>query len=163
MEEKEIIKQMEEKKKLPTKIKNKIISVFGECALSSIIIYVYFIFLNLGAKNIHQKIYITDLKVFSISLVILAVAFFENSYNKKNKKNLCRGLEILTLAVITLLLEYIAIYLTPKYRIIIPIWAILYNIYFVLKALVLMHKTKNDYKKSQSDIKEIVKGKRKKV
>ena len=162
MEEKEIIKQMEEKRKLPKEIKNKIISEFGECALSAIIVYVYFIFLNLGVKNIHQNIYITDLKVFSVSLAVIAVVFFENAYNKKSSKNLYRGIEILVLAIITLLLEYVVLYLTPKYRIIIPIFAILYNIYFVFKALLTMHKIKNDYKKSQSDIKEIVKEKRKK-
>ena len=162
MEEKEIIKQMEEKRKLPKEVKNKIISAFGDCTLSAIIVYVYFIFLNLGIKNIHQNIYLTDLKVFSVSLAVIAVVFFENAYNKKSTKKIYIGIEILVLAIITLLLEYVVLYLTPKYRIIIPIFAILYNIYFVFKALLTMHKIKSDYKKSQSDIKEIVKEKRKK-
>lgn len=163
MEEKDIIEKMEEKRKIPKEIKDRIIMTFFDSTLSSIIVYIYFIFLNLGIKNIHQNIYLTDLKVFSISLIIITIVFFENSYNKKSSKALYRGIEVLGLAIITLLIEYMFIYLTPKYRIIIPIFAILYNIYFVLKAMLLTQKIKNNYKKSQSDIKEIVKEKRKKI
>ncbi len=161
MEEKEIIKQMEEKKKLPKEVKNKIMTEIFGCAISAIIVYVYFIFLKLGIKNIHQDIYLTDLKVFEISLAVISIMMFENAYNNKNSKSMYRGIEILLLAIITMLLQYIILYLTPKYRIIIPIFAIIYNIYYVLKALVIVHRIKSEYRSSLSDIKEIVKNKKK--
>ena len=161
MEEKEIIKQMEEKRKLPDEIKNKMMNEISNCVISSILVYVYFIFLKLGMKNIHKDIYITDLRVFGVSFAILSVIFFENSYNHKSVKKLCAGIEILILAIITMILQYFVLYLTPKYSIIVPIFAIIYNVYFVLKALVMVQKTKKDYKKDLSDIKEIVKNKEK--
>ncbi len=163
MEEIEIIKQMEEKRKLPKEVKSKIMSQICDCAVSAIIVYVYFIFLKLGIKNIHQDIYLTDLKVFGMSLAVLAVIFFENAYNHKNSKNIWRGIEILVLAIITMLLQYFVLYLTPNFRIMIPIFAIMYNIYFVFKALMIMYKIKSEYKSNLSDIKEIVKTKKKQL
>ena len=157
MEEKEIIKQLEEKKKLPKEIKDKILNQTCDCIISAIIVYVYFIFLKLGAKNIHQNIYLVDLKVFSMSLAILSIIFFEHAYNKKSAKSLYRGIEVLGIAIITLLLQYFIVYLTPNYRIMIPVFAILYNIYFIIKALIIIYKMKSEYTKKLSDVKEIVK------
>ncbi len=156
MEEKEIIKEMEEKRKIPFEVKNEIMNKIWECILSAIIVYAYFIFLNLGIRNIHQNILLTDLKVFSVSLAIVAVMLLEFAYRKKETKNLYRGIEVLVLAIITMLLQYIILYLTPKYRIIVPIFAVIYNIYFVLKALFLLYKTKSSYIKNLSDIKDII-------
>lgn len=157
MEEKEIINQLEEKKKLPKEIKDKILNQTCDCIISAIIVYVYFIFLKLGAKNIHQNIYLVDLKVFSMSLAILSIIFFEYAYNKKSAKSLYRGIEVLGIAIITLLLQYFIVYLTPNYRIMIPVFAILYNIYFIIKALIIIYKMKSEYTKKLSDVKEIVK------
>lgn len=156
MEEKEIIKKIEEKRKIPAEVKNKIMTQICDCVLSSIIVYTYFIFLKLGMRNIHETVYLKDLKVFSMSFAILAIVFLEKSYYGKDKLNLYRGIEILVIAVITMLLQYVFLYLPPNYRIITTIFAIMYNVYFVLKALVMIHKTKRDYERKLSDIKEIV-------
>ncbi len=159
MEESEIINQIKEKKKFPEDVKSKIISQIVESTVSSIIVYAYFIFLELGAKNIHNNIYVTDLKVFSVSFAVLAIVFLEKGYSNKNNKKICMGIEILIVAIITMLLEYCALYFLPKYRLAIPIFAIVYNIYFFLKALIGIRKIKNEYKRNSNDIKEIVKRK----
>lgn len=156
MEEKEIIEQMEQKRKIPLEVKNEIMSKVWECTLSAIIVYAYFIFVNLGIRNIHQDVLLTDLKVFSVSLAVIAVMLLEKAYSKKETINLYRGIEILLLAIITMLLQYIVLYLTPKYRIMVPIFAVIYNVYFILKALFLIYKTKSNHMKNLSDIKEII-------
>ena len=97
-----------------------------------------------------------------MSLVILAIIFFEKAYNNKDAKNLYIGIEILILAIITMLLQYFVLYLTPKYAIIIPIFAIIYNIYFFLKALASVYKMRTKHIRDLSDIKEIVKNKKSK-
>lgn len=156
MEEKEIIKQIEEKRKIPSEVKNEIVNKICDCAFSSIIVYAYFIFVNLGIRNIHQDILVTDLKVFSVSLAIIAIMFLEIAYRKNETKDLYRGIEFLGLALITMLIQYFVIYLTPKYRIMVPIFGVIYNVYFVLKALLLIYKMKSNYMKKLSDIKEII-------
>lgn len=157
MEEKEIIEKLEGNKKFPKEVKNEILTQLFQCAICAIIVYVYFIFLRLGEKNINQKIYITDLKVFATSFAILSVVFFENAYKYKNNKKMVVGIEILVLAIITLVIQYIVLYLTSKYIILIPAVAIIYNVYFILKALVICHSIRMEYKESLSDIKEIIK------
>lgn len=159
MEENEIIKQIKEKKRFPEDVKNKMMNQIVECVLSAIIVYAYFIFLELGARNIHNNIYVTDLKVFSVSFAVLAVVFLEKGYSDKNSKKLFMGIEILIIAILTMLLEYCALYFSARYRIMIPIFAILYNIYFILKALIGISKIKNEHRKNSNDIKEIVKDK----
>lgn len=156
MEEKEIIKKIEENRKIPEEVKNKIRAQICDCVLSSIIVYTYFIFLKLGMRNIHEAIYLKDLKVFSVSFAVLAIVFLEKSYYGKNRTNLYRGIEILIIAVITMLLQYVLLYLPPKYRIITPMFAVMYNVYYVLKALVMIRKTKRDYVRKSNDIKEII-------
>lgn len=156
MEEKEIIEQMEAKRRVPLETKNEVMNQIWECVFSAIIVYAYFIFVNLGIKNIHQNVLIVDLKVFSVSFAVVAVMLLESAYSKKETKNLCRGIEFLGLAIITMLLQYMVLYLTPNYRIIVPIFAVIYNVYFVLKAFFLMYKIKRNYMKNLSDIKEII-------
>lgn len=158
MEENEIIKQIKEKKRFPEDVRSKIMNQIVEGVVSAIIVYIYFIFLELGARNIHNNIFVTDLKVFGVSFAVLAVVLIEKGYNKDLKK-MIMGIEILIVAMLTMLLQYCALYLTPKYRIMIPIFAILYNIYFILKALISINKIKNVHKRNLNDIKEIIKNK----
>lgn len=159
MEENEIIKQIKEKKRFPEDVRSKIMNQIVEGVVSAIIVYTYFIFLELGARNIHNNIFVTDLKVFSVSFAILAVVFLEKGYSNKNSKKICIGIEILIVAILTMLLQYCALYFSTRYRIIIPIFAILYNIYFFLKALIMIRKIKSEYKRNSNDIKEIIKHK----
>lgn len=159
MEESEIINQIKEKRKIPEEIKNTIMNKIAENAISVIIVYVYFIFLALGARNIHKDIYVTDLRVFSVSFAVLAVVFLEKGYGNRNNKKICTGIEILVVAIVTMFLQYCTLYLSSKYRIIIPIFAILYNIYFFLKTLIITRKIKSEYKRNSNDIKEIIKHK----
>lgn len=159
MEEIEIINQMREKRKFSEELKRKIMSQIAECVLSAIIVYTYFIFLELGAKNIHTNIYVTDLKVFGVSFAVLAVVFLEKGYSSKDARKLVMGIEILIVAILTMLLQYCALYATPRYRIMMPIFAIMYNIYFFLKALLRINRVKTEHKKNLSDIKDIVKNK----
>lgn len=158
MEENEIIKQIKEKRKFPEDVKNKIMSQIAKSVISAIIVYIYFIFLELGARNIHNNIFVTDLKVFGVSFAVLAVVLLEKGYNNDLNK-IVMGIEILVVAIFTMLLQYCAMYLDTRYRIMIPIFAILYNIYFVLKALIRINKIKNEHKRNLNDIKEIVKHK----
>ena len=159
--EEEIIEKIKSSKKIPKELKKKMLSVIGDCAISAIITYAYFIFLTLGVKNIHETIYLTDLKVFAVSLGIITVIFFEMAYKKKSRKNIYRGIETLIMAILTLFVQYIILYLTPNYRILIPILGVAYNVYYIFKASAMCINIKKAYKKEQNDIKEIVKKEKK--
>ena len=50
-----------------------------------ILVVLYFIFLNLGFKNIEKNIFATDLKVFSITILVISIFIFERAYKNKSK------------------------------------------------------------------------------
>lgn len=160
-EELKILNQIKENKKLPKSVKKKMLSAIADCAISAIIAYVYFIFLELGNKNIHPNIYITDLRVFAVSLSIVSIVFFERAYRNKSVKEMFRGIEILVLAILTLFLQYIILYLTPSYRIFIPLFGVIFNIYYIFKTFVMCKNVKITYRRESNDIKEIIKKEKK--
>ena len=59
-------KEIEEKKKLPKNIREKINSKIFENTIILAIIIIYLIALNIGMYNIQTDMYLNDLKVFSI-------------------------------------------------------------------------------------------------
>ena len=89
-EKKEIIEKIDQtfevKQKMPKKEKEKIYKRISNDILLAVGIVVYFIFLNLGYRNIGEEIFIVDLKVFSMSILIIAILLFEYSYKDNNGK-----------------------------------------------------------------------------
>ena len=78
-------KVIEEKKKLPKEVKDRInTKVFENIAIVSIII-IYLTSLYFGMKSIPTNMYLTDLRVFSVMLLIGTIIIFEYGY-KKDKR-----------------------------------------------------------------------------
>lgn len=136
------------------KIKKKIF----ENLIIAIIFSIYLYFIYLGSQNIEANVFLTDLKVFSFGLLIIAIILFEYSY-KKDNGNLCiHGIEILILAIITLFLIYIySLYINRTFSLIITSISIFSIIYFVIKSIIIFFRIKNVDFKSKNDIKEIIK------
>ena len=73
-------KVLEEKKKIPKNIKEKINSKRFENIAFGAVIIIYFFALNLGMSNIPTENYLTDLKVFSVFLLIHQYSKFYNTF-----------------------------------------------------------------------------------
>lgn len=160
-EKKEIIdkidKTFEVKQKIPKEEKEKIYKRIFQDILVALGIVVYYIFLNLGYINIEESIFLTDLKVFSISILLISIVFFEYSYKKDNGKTAIYGIEILVLAITTLASIYILDIWKEEFSIFIAIFSGVFCIYYFIKTYYIYKKMKKDYYKSLSDIKEIIK------
>ena len=78
-------KVIEEKKKMPNEIKNKINSKVYQNLAIIVIILVYLTSLYFGMNNIPTDMYLSDLKVFSTILMITTIIVFEYAY-KKDKR-----------------------------------------------------------------------------
>ena len=72
--------------------------------LIGIFVILYFVSLGVGFINIESVAYVTDLKVFSIAILAIAIILFEYSYNKDSGKFAIIGIEMLFVAIITLVL-----------------------------------------------------------
>lgn len=151
--EKEII----DKKKLPQEEENKINSKIFENMIIADILMAFFYLISLGSLNIETPIFITDLKVFSVGLIVLTVVLFEISYRKENG-NLCiHGIECLVVAIFMLFSTYLYTMYMREFYMYISIFAYIVAIYYSVKSIIIYIKMKKKYIASLSDIDKIVK------
>ena len=150
-------KFIEEKKKIPKNIKEKINSKAFENIAFAAIIIVYLAALYFGMINIPTDIYITILKTLSIILLITTIITYEIGYKKDNGVVWLHGVEIMIIAIFTLYLIYLySIYYTTFLALIISA-SIIYLIYYAIKIVVIQRRIEKEYKNSLTDIGEIVK------
>ena len=151
IEEKEIdeigkILKEETRKKLPEDMFSKLIKQSLWNISIGILIVLYFIFLNLGFKNIEKNIFSTDLKVFSITSVIMAIFMFERAYKKQSKTLAVHGIEILCVAIVTIALLYVSILKAEIFLQCILIASVVTILYYLIKSFVkyILVKRKNN-------------------
>ncbi len=148
---------IEEKKKIPKSVKEKINGKLFENLIIVSIIMVYLVALNLGMANIPTDTYIVDLKVFSIILLAATIVTFEVGYKKDDGEIWLHGVEVMTVAVLTLYLVYLYSIYYGTYNTVLLIAGIVYLIYFGVKLVVMQRRIEKEYNKSLTDIGEIVK------
>ncbi len=148
---------IEEKKKIPKSVKEKINGKLFENLIIVSIIMVYLVALNLGMTNIPTDTYIVDLKVFSIMLLVATIVIFEIGYKKDDGEIWLHGVEAMTVAVLTLYLVYLYSIYYGTYNTVLLIAGIVYLIYFGVKLVVMQRRIEKEYNKSLTDIGEIVK------
>lgn len=122
----------------------------------AILIIVYFVFIDLGYANIEHNVFITDLKVFSISGLCVAITLFEKGYKKDNEGIFLSGIEVFALSFITLVMPYTLFEGSYIVHYLAGSLAFLYFvIYYVLKSIWQTKNIRRDFEKS--DIREIIK------
>ena len=122
--------------------------------LMAIIVILYFIFLILGFYNIEFNVYQTDLKVFAICTLLIAIVLLEKAYQKDSGKLAIFGIETIIIAIITLALIYIDIMLQDRYVSIVLSTSYIVAIYYVVKSIILFIRGRKKY--FVDDMKEII-------
>lgn len=151
--------EIEEKKRIPKEELDKIHTRIFKNLVIAIVIMFYFYFINLGYINIQGNILTTDLKVFSMGILVLAIILFEYSYKKDDGIICIHGIEVLVLAIVTLFFISIYTMYTEKFNLIVATHSFIFASYYVAKSIAIQNKMKKQYYKSINDITEIVKKK----
>ncbi len=86
IDEKQIEEQIEIAKKMPKDEKKKIYKKVFANIILGIVVTLYFIGIGIGFLNIDGPTFITDLKVFSLSILAIAIILFEFAYGKDDDK-----------------------------------------------------------------------------
>ncbi len=143
--EETVIQEMKANKKMPELELKKMIGRIFQNILLAIIVMTYSNFIILGFMNIENSVFLTDLKVFSIAVLVIAVVMIEIAYKKKSGKIAVHGLEILVLSFLTMGLNYINLTWANKFIPITVLLAYVYAIYYVVKAAIIYCKMKKRY------------------
>lgn len=156
MDEQQISMQIEKAQKMPKDEKKKIYkNVFGNI-LFGILISLYFISLGWGFVNINTRSFVTDLKVFSVILLGVTIILFEYAYNKDSGRAALKGVELLVVAIVSLVLLYMYILYQDKFVMITSICSCVAIAYYLIRAISVYIKDKLRWKKTISDVKEII-------
>ena len=149
--------EIEEKRKLPKKIKDNISTNIFQDLLVAIIIMSYFCIINFLYYNVENNIFEEYMKYFALAIIIFTVITFEISYRKNSIKLLIIGLELLASAILSLYIPYIFLHSTSALRISIMILPWFLVIYYAIKSFIIFKSEQFQYRNNLSDIKEIVK------
>lgn len=152
-----IEKELRTKKKLPKEVEDKINNKVFENILIANIVMIFLYFISLGSLNIETSIFLTDLKVFSIALIVLTIILFEYSYRKQNGSICIHGIECLVVAIFILISIYLYTIYFKNFHMIIASVSFLFAIYYVGKSIIIYKKMKKQYIASLNDINEIIK------
>lgn len=152
-----ISKVIEEKKIIPKEIKEKISSKIFENIIYVALILLYLGALNIGMSNIPTENYITDLRVFSMLLLVLTIIMFELAYKKDKGELWIHGIELMVVAIFTTYLQYLYSIYYSTFGTVVLTFALFYLIYYSVKILIEKRRIVKEYNKSLIDIGEIVK------
>ena len=150
-------KVIEEKKKLPKEVKEKINSKAFENIIVAAAIIVYLAALYFGMTNIPTETYIIILKVLSIVLLIGTIFIFELGYKKDNGEIWLHGIEAMLIGVFSLYLIYLYSFFYSNFGTLMIIVGIVCLVYFAIKIIIIQRRIEKEYNKSLTDIGEIVK------
>lgn len=123
----------------------------------AIIIMIYFIFINLGSINIDHDIFLTDIKVFSIIILGIAIIIFEKAYKKDSDNLALHGVEILILACHTLSINHVTNIFKFDFKYYILSSSYFFAIYYVFKDILIYTRENRKRLENLSDISDIVK------
>lgn len=156
IDEKQIEEQIEIAKKMPKDEKKKIYKKVFANIILGILVTLYFIGIGIGFLNIDGPTFITDLKVFSLSILTIAIILFEFAYGKDDDKTALYGVEMLFVAIMSLVLLYTCILHKDKFIAVPNIVACIGVLYYLVKSISIYIREKLKWKKTISDVKEIV-------
>ncbi len=156
IDEKQIEEQIETAKKMPKDEKKKIYKKVFANIILGILVTLYFIGIGIGFLNIDGPTFITDLKVFSLSILAIAIILFEFAYGKDDDKTALYGVEMLFVAIMSLVLLYTCILHKDKFIAVANIVACIGILYYLVKSISIYIREKLKWKKTISDVKEIV-------
>ncbi len=151
----EVEKEIKSNKNLPEEQLNQIHTRVFQNIFLAVIIILYLNFIILGFKNIENSVFLVDLKVFSMSILVIAIGVIEYAYKKDSGRHAIHGIETLVLAIATMGFIYLNMMWQEKFVPVVVITALVFAIYYVAKTIAIYKKMKKQF--SLENIKEMIK------
>ena len=120
-------------------------------------IIAYFTILNYIYAEIDQKSILNIVEICSGVLLLISLILLEVSYKRDSGTIAILGIEFLVLAFHSLSIKYVITKYDYQFQFYLLTSSYIFAIYYILKAIVVYTKARNEYLKTLSDIPEIVK------
>lgn len=147
------------RKKLTADMKKNLNSKVFENLIYFMVIMAYLIAVNIISANIDTEIFFIIIKIVSFIWLAISILICEISYRKDNEALALHGLEILSIAIVSLFLisSYKLYY--DKFALVIETIIIAYILFYAFKIIYILIKTRIKHNKNLSDINTIVRDK----
>ena len=155
--EKLMQREIEEKRKLTTEIKNKIDNKVFYNFWLAVFIMVYMFCVNLSYIKLEKESFQVFMKIYNIILTIIMVAFFEISYKKDNFKYAVTAIELFILNIVIMYVPYVYYNKNEIIRKLIMLVPIYYGVYYSVKNFIIYKKEQIKHESNLSDVREIIK------
>lgn len=155
----EIGKVIEKQKTVPKIHQKKMMQRVFDNLILAIVFLLYFFFINLGAMHIGQETFLVDLYVFSLFTLAISIYLFEVAYKKDKGRIAIHGIEVLIMAIITLLSLYLFQMQKDQFPLLLNAASLMFSVYFVGKSIYLYIKMKQRALKQNNDVHRIAKTK----
>lgn len=149
--------EIEQKRKLPKSLKEKISTKIFQDLLIAVIVMAYFCIINVSYYNFENNKFEEYLKYFALAISVFTVIAFEIAYRKNSVGIMIIGIELLACGILSLYIPYIFLHTNRAFRISIMVLPIVLVIYYGVKAFIVFKQNQIRYRSNLSDVKEIVK------
>lgn len=149
--------EIEQKRKLPKNVKDKISTKIFQNLLVAVIIMAYFCIINVSYYKLESNKFEEYLKYFALGISVITVIAFEISYRKNSLGMMIISIELLLCGILSLYIPYIFLHTNTTFRVSIMVLPVALVIYYAIKSFVLFKQNQLKYRNNLSDVKEIVK------
>lgn len=147
--------EIENKKKLPKEVKDKIgINIFKNL-IAAIIVMVYLLLINFTYNKATDK-FEEFMKYYSLGAAIISVILFEIAYNKGSRFFCLVGIELLCCGIVSIFIPYIYLHTSSELRTAIILLPAILVFYYLIKTIIIFKSGQIKYNNSLIDIKDIL-------
>ena len=148
--------EIEEKRKLPQDVKEKIKTNIFHSLVAAVIILAYLAAINVLYYTFEQNVFEYYMKYFALGIIVVTVFDLELAYRKDSKKLWVIGVELLACGILSLYIPYIYIHTTTYLRNFVMILPAVLLIYYAFKSMMIFKQNQFKHRNNLSDVKELL-------
>ena len=149
--------EIENKRKLPKEVKEKINTHILRSLIAAIVIMAYFCVVNIAYKKLSGLLFEQAMKYIGLLMVLITIITFEFAYRKPEWKLTFIGIELLSCSILSIYIPYIYLHTSSSIKIAVLLLPVVLILYYIVKSFLIFKKQQYDYQSNLSDVKELLK------
>lgn len=149
--------EIENKRKLPKEVKEKINTHILRSLIAAIVIMAYFCVVNIAYKKLSGLLFEQAMKYIGLLMVLITIITFEFAYRKPEWKLTFIGIELLSCSILSIYIPYIYLHTSSNIKIAVLLLPVVLILYYIVKSFLIFKKQQYDYQSNLSDVKELLK------
>ena len=138
-------------------VKQEVIKKIFVNVVKAIIITICLLLLNIAYIKLDTEVYKRTVQIVTMIALFVAIYLFERAYKEDKEETALDGIEILVFSAYILTIKHITQKYGLNYKFYVMLVSYVFDIYFILKSIIIYTKGRKEISDSYSDIREIVK------